>query len=191
MKAQWNEGDERMLLGDNESGGAVMTRTIRLLCAVFWSSTRLSFIHIYNWPHVYSVPACANFYLHQTFRNVKNCASREVSTVGNTRLSEILDSNSGIAEDSDLWVVMQCRGCVDVLRQASICNGCGVQQDHESTTFLRNANPVTQNHIPEVLNPIKQAIRSGAATGLMGFKQLSRCPAKFDSGRDIPCSSKS
>jgi hypothetical protein len=35
MKAQWDEGDGRILLGDNTSRGAVMLLTIRFRCVEF------------------------------------------------------------------------------------------------------------------------------------------------------------
>jgi hypothetical protein len=55
----------------------------------------------------------------------------------NYRLCETLGSNSGVLEDSGLWDVMPC-GRVGVFRRASICKWWGVQEEHESTTFLRN-----------------------------------------------------
>jgi hypothetical protein len=47
IKAQRNQGDGRILLGDNTGCGAVMLRPIRFQCVGIWNSTGLPLLHIY------------------------------------------------------------------------------------------------------------------------------------------------
>lgn len=44
IKAQWDESDGRILLGDNTGDGAVTLRPVRFLCAGAWISTGLLFV---------------------------------------------------------------------------------------------------------------------------------------------------
>jgi len=50
MKVQRDEGDGRILLGDNTGGGTVRLWPIKLRCVGVWISTILSYIYIYIWP---------------------------------------------------------------------------------------------------------------------------------------------
>jgi hypothetical protein len=53
MKAQWEEGDRRTLLGDNTGGGSVMLWPARFLCAGVCVSVVLIFIFVYIWLYTY------------------------------------------------------------------------------------------------------------------------------------------
>ena len=48
MKARRDEGDERILLGDNTGRVAVVLRLIRFRCAGVWISTGLPYTHVYR-----------------------------------------------------------------------------------------------------------------------------------------------
>jgi hypothetical protein len=56
MKAQWDEGDGRILLGDNTDSRGFVLRPISFQSVGVRISTGLTFaIYIYIWPHLYSV----------------------------------------------------------------------------------------------------------------------------------------
>ena len=52
MKAQWEEGDGRILLNDDTGGGMAMLRPTRFLCAGFGIQDELPYLQacIYSWP---------------------------------------------------------------------------------------------------------------------------------------------
>jgi quinol-cytochrome oxidoreductase complex cytochrome b subunit len=58
MKAQWDEGSGRILLGDNTGGGAVMLQPIRFQCVGVCFSLGLFSVCMYRWPYIYSASPC-------------------------------------------------------------------------------------------------------------------------------------
>jgi hypothetical protein len=53
MKAHWDEGGRRILLGDNTGSGAVMLRPVRFQCVGVCISTRLS-LYTFTVDHMYT-----------------------------------------------------------------------------------------------------------------------------------------
>jgi hypothetical protein len=70
MKAQWDKGGRRVLLGDDTGGGQVMLWPIRFQCVWVWISTGLFCIYVFSWPCVWLIPICTKFALWRSFRNV-------------------------------------------------------------------------------------------------------------------------
>lgn len=60
MKAQWDKGDGKILLGGNTAGGVVVLWPIWFQCIGVWILTGLTCICIYSWPYVYWVLTCPN-----------------------------------------------------------------------------------------------------------------------------------
>lgn len=52
MKAEWDEGDGRILLGDNTSGEAVILQPLRVQCVEVLISTGLQGVCMYSWPYL-------------------------------------------------------------------------------------------------------------------------------------------
>jgi hypothetical protein len=73
VKAQRDESEGRVLMGDNIGRREVKLRPIRFQCAVVWIIAALACIDTLA---VYSGPTCAKFNLHWTFRQVSNTLIR-------------------------------------------------------------------------------------------------------------------
>ena len=48
MKAEWDAGGGRIVLGDTTGGWAVILRPVRFHCVEAWISTRLPFVYIHS-----------------------------------------------------------------------------------------------------------------------------------------------
>lgn len=52
VKAEWDEGDRRVQLGNNTSGEAVMLQPLRFQCVEVLISTGLQGVCLYSWPYL-------------------------------------------------------------------------------------------------------------------------------------------
>ena len=71
IKAQWDEGGRRILLGNNISDWVVMLWPLRFQCVgILISAGPPRGTNVYgNWPHVHSVPTSAKLDCRRVFRN--------------------------------------------------------------------------------------------------------------------------
>jgi hypothetical protein len=58
MRAHWDEGGGRILLGDNRRRGC-LAATDQIPCFGVWVSAGLCCVHVYSWPYVRSLQTCA------------------------------------------------------------------------------------------------------------------------------------
>jgi len=70
MKAQWDEGGRRILLGNDISDWAVMLRPLKFQCDGVLISAGPAALYVYSsWPHVHSVPTSAKLDCSRVFRD--------------------------------------------------------------------------------------------------------------------------
>ena len=124
MRARWDEGGGRILLGDNTNSVAVVVRPIRFQCAGAWSSSALPSTHICEWLHVYSFPTCAKFLLVSDLPESKQCVSGSIRAcwmwfvVDNVALGQDFLQLLPFPPDSYFSTNVQC----PLLSQSMICS---------------------------------------------------------------------